>query len=235
MEAKTYFDRNGNPFNWIDYGPRLAEFRRKYPVDQGWSVSIERQYALDASPGLLEVTKCAIASNFRLADLGLSASSVNAVMFTAKLIDPSGRCVEMASSRQVVIEHKQHESGETAAMNRLLAKLGLGGGEVFAQDEAFDRAQQGITETPKSEAGAPSAQIQTSGSPSPAKAKRKGVNRQVSKLVLDACETLGRLGETTEFPVLTTNEEAKAWLDVASKRIEELKLTRPPESVPTVQ
>jgi len=59
---------------------------------------------------------------------------LNKQLFTCHLCDESNEVVASASALKSISQYKYYEIGETAALQRLLAKLGFGG-ETFDYDE----------------------------------------------------------------------------------------------------
>lgn len=135
-------DERGGATEYKRLSARLPEFRKQYPATE-YRVVIEADSVLDHSPALAGLYAKAIEKGLRPLDLGLPPIDGSAIVFTAKLIDQNGDCVETGSARREVTLFKDWEKGETAARQRLIAALGFGG-DIIDDDENGDIKDQGL-------------------------------------------------------------------------------------------
>lgn len=143
------------------YAARLPAFLTAYNPKDGYRVEISRTDLLSLQTGRLSLLREAIIAGKKPSDVGLPGieSDVNTLVCTARLLDPQGQIVRSGSAAMQVLAHKDFEKLETAANQRLLAALGLGG-EVFNEDEDADFAAQGLTPVDNAPAMTPTASIE---------------------------------------------------------------------------
>ena len=127
------------------YAARLPAFLEAYSPKEGYRVEISRTDLLSLQTGRLSLLREAIIAGKKPSDVGLPGieSDVNTLVCTARLLDPQGQVVRSGSAAMQVLEYKDFEKLETAANQRLLAALGMGG-EVFNEDEDADLRAQGL-------------------------------------------------------------------------------------------
>lgn len=147
----TFTDDGGNDVRYQRYAARLPAFLEMYNPKSGYRVEIERTDLLSQQKGRLSLLREAIIAGKKPSDVGLPGieRDVSILVCTAKLLDPQNQVVRSASAAMHVIEHKDFETLETAANQRLLAALGFGG-EVFDEDEDADLRAQGHQVRPDS-------------------------------------------------------------------------------------
>lgn len=139
------FSENGDPFSYVKLSARLPAFLKEFPPSEGYSVIVEANDALSIKTGLLKLYEVAIANGKSFAEAGLPEyPSHETVVFTARLTDKNNKVLSERKSVKSVTGYKDFETGETAAVQRLLASLGYGG-EIFDQDESADFDDQNIT------------------------------------------------------------------------------------------
>ncbi len=139
------FSENGEPFSYLKLSARLPEFLKEFPPKEGYSVIVEANDALSIKTGLLQLYEAAITSGKTFEEAGLPPYNSNdTVVFTAKLLDENNKVVSERKSVKSVTGYKDFETGETAAVQRLLASLGHGG-EMFDHDESADFDDQNLT------------------------------------------------------------------------------------------
>lgn len=164
----TFTDEAGNDVRYKRYAARLPAFLEMYSPRNGYRVEIERTDLLSQQKGRLSLLREAIIAGKKPSDVGLPGieRDVSILVCTAKLLDPQNQVVRSASAAMHVIEHKDFETLETAANQRLLAVLGFGG-EVFNADEDADLRAQGLLARPDAgePSGAPASSAGSSGSP----------------------------------------------------------------------
>lgn len=147
----------GDDVQYRRYAARLPEFLKAYPPADGYRVEIERTDLLSQQKGLLSLLREAIIAGKKPSDVGIPGIEriVNVLVCTAKLLNPQNQVVKSASAAMAISEHKDFETLETAANQRLIAALGFGG-EVFNQDEDADLRAQGRDVRPSAADPAPS-------------------------------------------------------------------------------
>lgn len=136
----------GDEVRYRRYAARVPDFLAKYPPKDGYSVECTTTDLLSLQPGLLSLLKEALAAGRKLTDLGLPAldRALSTFVCTARLCDVQGRKLRSASACASVLKPKDYERLETAADQRLLARLGFGG-EMFNQEEDEDFVEQGLS------------------------------------------------------------------------------------------
>jgi len=139
------FDDSGRASLYKKVSARVPEFLEKYGPDKGYRVlSLSIDY-LETTPArkalLLELVKTASDSIVLTNELNSSK-----IVFTCQLLNKEGNIVAVASAVKKINFQKDYESGETAAFQRLMAKLGFGG-EIFDEDEANDMISQELNFT----------------------------------------------------------------------------------------
>ena len=131
------------------FSVRLPEFLKRFPPDKGWRVVRSMQSACELSPGLTRLYEAAITAGKSPESMGLPPIPSGFVM-TARLLDSQGNevasgsafsmgldlqyAVQAARSGDGSVLRKDFEAGETAAFQRLLAAVGLGG-DMLDSDE----------------------------------------------------------------------------------------------------
>lgn len=136
------FDRNeGKVVDYKAFAARLPQFLEKFPIEAGWRHERTVVEALGLVPHLHQLYLEAIKAGKNPKELGLPPLPQGFV-FTSRLVNPNGEVVSSGSSTKVVADmttpglyaSKEFEAAETAAFQRLLAAVGLGG-DVFHDDE----------------------------------------------------------------------------------------------------
>lgn len=165
----TFVDDFGNDVQYKRYAARLLEFLKAYPPADGYRVEIERTDLLSQQKGLLSLLREAIIAGKKPSDVGIPGIEriVNVLVCTAKLLNPQNQVVKSASAAMNISEHKDFETLETAANQRLIAALGFGG-EVFNEDEDADLRSQGREVRSGATDSAPSREPERTTSPSSA-------------------------------------------------------------------
>lgn len=163
----TFVDDFGNDVQYKRYAARLLEFLKAYPPADGYRVEIERTDLLSQQKGLLSLLREAIIAGKKPSDVGIPGIEriVNVLVCTAKLLNPQNQVVKSASAAMNISEHKDFETLETAANQRLIAALGFGG-EMFNEDEDADMRAQGREVRPGASDPAPSREPEQSASSS---------------------------------------------------------------------
>lgn len=143
------FTERGEVKEWRRLTARIPGFLEKYPLTEAWRCERCVQEAAAAlAPQLSAMHLAAISAGKVPADLGLPPLPTGYV-FTCTLIHPnglpaaSGSAYFMSSRFSDFDGFKEYEKTETAAFQRLLASLGLGG-EILDADE--DRAVQEVAQ-----------------------------------------------------------------------------------------
>lgn len=125
----TLFRPNGEPFDYAPVSARIPKFLEAYPP-AAFSVVT----AVGPDP----------------------TGARDHLLFRAELRTADGRVVANAHSRGPIRDHKDLEALETAALQRLLARLGHGG-NVLDHDERRDQTQQGLQQASERSAHTPRA------------------------------------------------------------------------------
>jgi len=137
------FNKDGSVTVYKKLSERLPDFLEKYPVGEGYRLLSSSQEYLSATPALSKIAEMLVTSGTKLDDLQ-KLISLTSRIFTCELRDESNEVVASASSLKKIAQYKDYETGETAALQRLLAKLGFGG-EIFDEDEQSDFNDQELT------------------------------------------------------------------------------------------
>ena len=140
MSSVNIFQQNGDVVKYRRVSERLPEFLEQYPIGSGYRLVSSHQEYLSATPQYSEIIKAAIEKGTSFETI-TSTISFNKVIFTCQLLDESNELVANASAVKGVSQYKDYEVGETAALQRLMAKLGFGG-EIFDKDEDSDFESQ---------------------------------------------------------------------------------------------
>ncbi|THD11321.1 hypothetical protein [Metallibacterium scheffleri] len=141
------------------FSVRLPEFLKRFPPDKGWRVVRSVQSACELSPVLTKLHEAAITAGKSPESLGIPPIPSGFVM-TARLLDSQGNevasgsafsmgldlqyAVQSARTGEGDVLRKDFEAGETAAFQRLLAAVGLGG-DVLDADESHTIKDMGKT------------------------------------------------------------------------------------------
>ena len=128
---------------------RLPEFLARFGPERGFAVRTEIADLLSFRPGLLRLCEVAAREGRKAEDLGLPplAQAAGLMVCRAALEDANGRVLATATAAKEVRAHKDLEALETAARQRLLAAVGIGG-ELLEDDERRDWADGDLREAP---------------------------------------------------------------------------------------
>lgn len=142
--AVVTLDTPSGPVLYKKLSARLEDFYNKYPVNAGYRVINSQTDTLSYQKGLLHLYETAVRAGHKPEALGLpSLQEQTAIVFESSLVGKDGDTIQNATAVKVIREYKDWEMGETAAFQRLLAKLGFGG-EILDNDEIGDLASRGI-------------------------------------------------------------------------------------------
>ena len=134
---------NGETSQYVKVSARVPDFLKVYGPDKGYRVLSHSTDYLDFAQGRKALC-LALAAQGKLPDEHIKElMSERKVVFKSQLVDKEGTVVAESSAIKPIWNHKDFESGETAAFQRLLARLGFGG-EVFDLDEDNDMQTQGL-------------------------------------------------------------------------------------------
>ncbi len=155
----TFQDGEYVPKPYKLFSARLPDFLERFPPTKGWRVVRSFQAACELSPTLTRLHEAAINGGKSPESVGLPPIPSGFVM-TARLVDPQGQEVASGSAFCMGLDlqyavpaaregngevlRKDFEAGETAAFQRLLAAVGLGGDALDA-DESRTMADMGKT------------------------------------------------------------------------------------------
>lgn len=140
--AVNIFNQDGSVTAYTKVSERLPEFHEKFPIGEGYRLISTSEDYLSRNKGLLMIIEKLIENNGSLDDIK-NITPLNRQLFTCQLCDESNEVVASASALKSISQYKDYEIGETAALQRLLAKLGFGG-ETFDYDEEGDFQDQGL-------------------------------------------------------------------------------------------
>lgn len=141
------FDDKGDSIQYKKVSARVAEFLEVYGPDKGYAIRSSSQDHIHAQPGLLAVLLEMAKHSGNGTFLQTQLSPVDAkIQFTCQLLKEDQVVAEASALKKVGFQ-KEYESGETAAFQRLMAKLGFGG-EVFDEDESLDMDSQNLKTRP---------------------------------------------------------------------------------------
>ncbi|MBZ9574518.1 hypothetical protein [Modicisalibacter sp. MOD 31.J] len=149
------FNENGEVRDYLTVAERLPAFLEKYGPDSGYSIETRVLDYLGMHPELAELYRAALAAGASVSDL--PAIDMSLRLFEAILLNSDRQVVAKASSLRRIdtqsgyaIQARAWESGETAALQRLAARLGFGSDTLLA-DEMSDMAERGTACTSKKE------------------------------------------------------------------------------------
>lgn len=135
---------NGDMSKYVKVSARIPEFLKAYGPDKGYRVLSTATDYLDFTQGRKDLY-LALAAQGSLPDENLKELfAERKIVFRAQLVDKEGVVIAESSALKPIWNHKDYESGETAAFQRLIARLGFGG-EVFDSDEENDIESQNLT------------------------------------------------------------------------------------------
>jgi hypothetical protein len=133
-------NEEGPPSTYIRYSARLPQFLERFPLEKGYRVECQATDFLSLAPGLLELLRELIRSGVKPSDSGIPNIEplLTTLVCTSRLYGPdSAAPLRTASALAAILEPKDYEALETAANQRLLAALDIGG-TIFDQDEDHD-------------------------------------------------------------------------------------------------
>ena len=137
------FDDDGTPTPYLKVSARIPEFLKEYGPDKGYRVLSEISDWNDVTDNRMTLIMALVEkgqlSNDRIDELLNDRKFV----FRSKLIDEQGNVIAEATAVKRIWREKEVETGETAAFQRLMARLGFGG-EIFDVDEVNDFESQNL-------------------------------------------------------------------------------------------
>jgi hypothetical protein len=137
--AIDIFNSNGEASTYLKVSARLPKFLETYSPEKGYCLVSEVTDLLNIQKGKLDLLK---AQSHHKENIDAAGKNVT-LIFTRKLISPKGNVLATASALKEITAYKDYETGETAALQRLLALLGYGG-ECFDEDEVKDMQDQSL-------------------------------------------------------------------------------------------
>lgn len=153
------FNPDGQVTEYLPVSDRIAQFLEKYGPDKGFRVRTNVRDYLDINPGLKAVYAAAARSGTVLS--GLPTVNREVFCFEVRLVSPEGKVVAQASAlRQIdltssfAFQARLWESAETAAFQRLMARVGFGSDTLLA-DEQRDMAARGTDFKPDAAVSTP--------------------------------------------------------------------------------
>lgn len=135
MNAKVVQIQNefGGTNDYVLASARYREFVKDYPFPD-YRVEISSQSAIKGP--LEKVINNAILNGTDLSSLGFSTYLINSFKITARLLNSQGEVIIKASAMQRILSPKDYETGETAAIQRLLVAAGRDGRLMDMDEEA---------------------------------------------------------------------------------------------------
>jgi len=147
MTIKTIQTPEGDKL-WRPVSERTAQFNKDYPSKSGYRVVFVRKDALSYQAGRLELYKAAINAGQSFEKVGLPPlNDVTTMVVEATLYGQDDKPITSGTAAKQILEYKDWERLETAAFQRLLAKLGYHG-EVLDADEDAEIAALAKTPAP---------------------------------------------------------------------------------------
>jgi hypothetical protein len=137
--AIDIFDSNGEASMYIKVSARLPKFLETFSPEKGYCLVSEVTDLLDIQKGKLDLLKAQSHHKETVSDESKNVTLIS----PRKLISPQGNVLATASALKEITAYKDYETGETAALQRLLALLGYGG-ECFDEDEIHDIQDQAL-------------------------------------------------------------------------------------------
>ena len=135
-------NQDGSASRYKRVSARMPEFLAKYGPDKGYRVLSSVTDYLDVTTGRFKVLLAQAQNGNLPSDVAKQLWEDRKMVFTAKLANEAGDVVAEASAIKPIFNMKDYEIGETAALQRLMAKVGFGG-EIFDTDEDEDLASIG--------------------------------------------------------------------------------------------
>lgn len=140
----SIFNDDGTASQYTRVSVRIPEFLKEYGPSKGFRVRSEIVDYLDVSEGrkafLMGLIEKGLLPNERVEEV----LNDKRYVFKAQLQDQEGNVVAEATAVKRVWREKDFETGETAALQRLLARVGFGG-DVFDIDEINDMEDQKLS------------------------------------------------------------------------------------------
>lgn len=134
---------NGETSQYVKVSARVPDFLKAYGPEKGYRVLSHSTDYLDFAQGRKELC-IALATQGKLPEEHIKElMNERKVVFKSQLVDKEGNVVAESSAIKPIWNLKDYESGETAAFQRLLARLGFGG-DVFDSDEENDMQTQNL-------------------------------------------------------------------------------------------
>ncbi|MEY2117133.1 hypothetical protein [Rhodanobacter sp. FW106-PBR-R2A-1-13] len=143
------FTKEGDIKPYKVVAARVPEFLNRFPIEAGWRHIREVVEASSLTPHLAALHLAAVTGGKKPNELGLPELP-QGLVFISRLLNPSGEEVASGSATSPALDlfapgnevRKDYEAAETAAYQRLLAAVGIGG-EVFTEDETRTVARMG--------------------------------------------------------------------------------------------
>lgn len=137
------FQDDGTVSTYKPFSQRLPIFLEMFPEEKGYRVEVKATDMATVCPGLATLYAECFRAGMNPNEAGLPPMP-GGMAFRATLFDKEGKAVANATSRRLRVDnYKDFELGETAARQRLLAAVGLGG-DILDQDETEDMQNQGL-------------------------------------------------------------------------------------------
>lgn len=135
------YNNDGTASSYKTVSARITGFLAEYGPAKGYRIHSSSMDYLNFTQGRLALSMALANQGSLPAEEAVNLLKNARVLFTCQLINKEGDVMAEASAVKNVIQLKDHETGETAAFQRLMAKLGHGG-EIFDHDEFNDMLDQ---------------------------------------------------------------------------------------------
>lgn len=140
----TLFTPEGEAVEYRRLSARLPDFLERYPLEQGgYRLTEEISDMLSLMPEVKDLYKTAIAAGRKPEEVGLPPISQFLGIVVKQNLMFGDEILASAVAHGLVECEKDLEKRETSSLQRLMAKLGMGG-EVFDEDEGKDFDRQGL-------------------------------------------------------------------------------------------
>lgn len=150
------FNENGEVREYLTVAERVSEFLEHYGPETGYVIRIRALNFFDMHQDVASLFKAAIGARSSVSVL--PAIDLTLFRFDAQLIDKDGRIVAEASALRRIntdldatFYARLWEAGETAAFQRLMARVGFGS-DTLLKDEMNDMNERGLNYVQKGEA-----------------------------------------------------------------------------------
>lgn len=140
----SLLDNDGQSTQYLRVSARIPQFLAEYGPQKGYRVLSEISDYQDVTENRMAFMLALIQNGQLPEDRIEEILNDKKFVFRSKLLDKEGNVIAEATAVKRVWREKDFETGETAAFQRLMARVGFGG-ELFDIDENNDIEDQNIT------------------------------------------------------------------------------------------